>query len=121
MLEFGDSIYYLDIEAFEKAVSEKQSSTTLDQSVVSLEEKEIFNGEGIREKLETIKNISPNARAINAIKYDMLRTFIEYLVDYTDVDPESLSNPDKFFDETSLGYKIIFNTLRKEKILKTKD
>ena len=37
MLEFGDSVYYLDIKAFEKAVS---AITTSNQSVLNIEEKE---------------------------------------------------------------------------------
>ena len=117
MLEFGDSVYYLDIKAFEKAVS---AITTSNQSVLNIEEKETFDAAGNKEKFEIIRSISPNVKAIDSVRFDIFKTFIEYLVDYSDVDAEALGNSEKFFDEASLGYKIIFNTLLKEGILKEK-
>ena len=116
MLEFGDSIYYLDLKALDKVI------TIVNNNHLLSNEKEVkttVNEKGDVLLTETYERSSPPIKEIDMAKYDILKTFIEYIIDYEDVGDDALGS-ERALDKTGLGYKIVFNTLLKEGILKEK-
>jgi hypothetical protein len=117
MLEFGDSIYYIDLKAFDNVLTINKGSdgkTTRDQEM-----KIVYDGGGNIVSTETYERISPQHKEIDAAKYDLLKTFIEYIIDYEDESDDTLG-AERALNSTPLGYKIVFNTLYKEGIIKEK-
>ena len=114
MIEFGGSIYYIDIKAFDKAVLSEINGKNL----ADTETKITYGPDGRIISTETYEKRSPR-KEIDISKYDLLKTFIEYIIDYNDVSDDALG-VDRALQETPLGYKMVFNTLLKEGIIKEK-
>ena len=118
MLEFGDSIYYLDLKAFDNAITIVRPSK--DKKVTETETKVIYDGGNNLIGSEVIERNTQQSKEIDVAKYDMLKTFIEYIIDHNEETDDSLGS-DRALGQQSLGYKIVFNTLIKEGILVEKD
>lgn len=117
MLEFGDSIYYIDLKAFDKAIT--ISDGTKNKGSVDREVKQTLNDKDEIVMTEVYEKSTSNNKEIDATKYDILKTFIEYIIDYRDESDDTLG-VDRALSQTSLGYKIVFNTLMIEGIIKEK-
>lgn len=113
MLEFGDSIYYFDLNALDKAIT----LTDGNETVTETEQKTTFHEAEEPVMVEVFEKTLRVGKEINAVKYDLLKSFIEYIMDYDEVQDTTLG-AQKALDETPLGYKIVFNTLLREKIIK---
>jgi hypothetical protein len=116
MLEFGDSNYYIDINAFEKAIVIKKDANEV---LVETEEKITL---GMNNEVITTEKFTrsiPKVIEIDSTKYDLLKTFIDYIIDAEDVSDDTLG-ADRALAQTSFAYKLAFNTLEKENIIKTK-
>lgn len=118
MLEFGEKIYYIDLKALNKSITIQEASKT--EFTIDKERKEFLNAEGKLVSAETYERKSQQIKEIDTAKYDILKTFIEYLMDYEETGDDALG-ADRALDQTPLGYKIIFNTLYKEGIIKEKE
>jgi len=118
MINFGDSIYYLDLKAFEKAITLVDTKT--ENSSTDVETKQIYDGQNTLITTEVFTRKPSKGKEIDATKYDLFRTFIEYIIDSEEVDDDSLGQ-ERALKQTSLGYKIVFNTLYKEGIIKEKE
>lgn len=118
MIEFGDSIYYIDIKALDKAITIHDGKK--EKNVVDKEIKQTLNDKGEVVLSEYFERVTQQTREIDAAKYDLLKTFIEYIIDY-DGDSDDALGSDRALSQTSLGYKIVFNTLINEGILKEKE
>jgi hypothetical protein len=118
MLEFGDSVFYIDLKAFDKAITliENNNKTVLTDT----EKKTTLNENGQIVLVETYEKGTQQGKEIDAVKYDLLKTFIEYIIDYNDETDDTLG-ADRALSSMPLGYKIVFNTLLKENILKQKE
>jgi hypothetical protein len=118
MLEFGDSVFYIDLKAFEKAITIIDG--TKDDVTVETEQKTTFNEKNEVVINEMFERTSPRGKEIDATKYDLLKTFIEYIIDYQDETDDTLG-ADRALAQMPFGYKLVFNTLKKENILKEKE
>jgi hypothetical protein len=117
MLEFGDSIYYIDLKAFDKAITIVDN--TKGKANFDKEIKQTMDENGKIIMTEMYEKILPQNKEIDAAKYDLLKTFVEYVIDYSDESDDTLG-ADRALSQTPLGFKIVFNTLLNEGILKEK-
>lgn len=116
MLEFGDSIYYIDLKAFDKAITVTigKNETTTDT-----EEKTTLDENGKITLVEKYARTTPKTKEIDAVKYELLKTFIEYIIDFDDVSDDTLG-AERALNQTPFSYKLAFNTLYNEGIIKEK-
>ena len=119
MLEFGDSIFYIDLKAFDKAITIIDGKNPEDVTVET-EQKTTLNEKGEIVISEVFERTTPRSKEIDATKYDLLKTFIEYVIDYEGESDDTLG-ADRALSQSPLGYKIVFNTLLKENIIKQKE
>lgn len=116
MLEFGDAIYYIDLKAFDKAITVTlgKGETTTDT-----EEKTTIDEEGKVKMVEKYSRTTPKTKEIDATKYDLLKTLLEYIIDFQDESDDTLG-AERAFAQTPFAFKLAFNTLYNEGIIKEK-
>lgn len=103
-------LYVFDINKMAEFVFNEQK--TNGQNVEITESFSIDNDGTLKLTNKTVKETrNPNDNTINTIKYDLLKMFIQTLIDMPS--PSSLEE-----DETSFGEKIIVNTMVNEEFLK---
>lgn len=117
MIEFGGIIYYIDINAFDKAVT---TSNKPNEKIKQVDKKTVTNEEGKIIGTETVEIIRDKGKEIEPTKYDVLRELLMVILDTNDVLDASLGT-DRALDGTSLSYKIAFNTLLNYGIIKEQD
>lgn len=117
MLEFGDSVYYIDLNNLDKAITVNNGK---DKITTETEKKIIYNSENEVIQRETFERSVPQVKEVDAIKYDLVKLFIEYIIDSTEEIDDSLG-ADRALQNTSLPYKLVFNTLVHEGIIKEKE
>jgi hypothetical protein len=118
MIEFGGVIYYIDINAFDKAVTTPNNKTK--EKVTQSDKKIVTDENGRVIGTETLEHIHERGKEIDAAKYEVLRLMLEVLVDYDEEFDVSLG-ADRALDKASLSYKLAFNTLYNYGILKEKE
>lgn len=118
MIEFGGSIYYIDVEALEDTI--KLDYKVNKEDVVEIKEVTNTDVKTGNQTHEVTKKITERGREIDATKYDILRLMIEILMDGTEDTEDDSLGAERALDKTSLGYKIAFNTLLNYGILKEK-
>lgn len=114
MIEFGGTIYRLDLNRLSDAIS---LSSRLEKTVVETVVKEYLDENGKITGSEVLKTTRDRELTIDSTKYDMLRMMIEIITDDTE-DTDDTLGVDRALEKTSLGYKIAFNTLHNYGILK---
>lgn len=116
MLEFGDSVYYIDLKAFDKAITVTlgKNETTTDT-----EEKTTLDENGNVKLIEKYSRTTPKSKEIDATKYDLLKTLLEYIIDFEDVSDDALG-AERALLQTPFPFKLAFNTLYNEGIIKEK-
>jgi hypothetical protein len=119
MIEFGGTIYYLDIDALDKAITPKIGKPS--DKVSLTEYKEVTDKAGKVVGTETVTTTSLRGKEIDGPKYDILRMMIETLIDYDDDESDTTLGADRALDKTPLSYKLAFNTLYNYGILKEKE
>jgi len=118
MIEFGGILYYLDIDALDKAITPKTGKPT--DKISLTEHKEVTDVKGKLVGTETVVTTSLRGKEIDGPKYDILRMMVETLIDYDDESDTSLG-AERALDKTPLSYKLAFNTLYNYGILKEKE
>ena len=115
MIEFGGVIYYIDINALDKIILLETSD-----KITTVHEKKMYNhkNEQIGSKIYTTTN--ERDKEINTPRYDVIRMMLEILVD-NDEEFDDTLGVDRALENTSLGYKLAFNTLFEYGILKEKE
>lgn len=116
MLEFGDSFFYIDLKALDKAIT---FTTGKGETSTESEEKTMLDENGKIVSIEKYSKTVPKTKEIDPIKYDLLKMFIEYIIDYDDVSDDTLGS-ERALSSTPLPFKIAFNTLYNEGIIKEK-
>lgn len=116
MIEFGGVSYYIDLAAFDKAIS---SSETKENKKITKEIKVYKDAEGKVTGSEEIEYITDREREIDVSKLNVVTTMIEILVDTNEELDTSLGH-ERALEKTNLSYQIAFNTLYNYKILKEK-
>jgi hypothetical protein len=117
MIDIFGEIYYIDFDQVDLFLGwdpQLKAGETIETQTTK-----ILNGEGDIISTEVIESKSQKPREINGVRFELIRNFIE------DLNDSSLSSEDS--DEklggdkptnTSLGFRLAFNTLRAYDILK---
>jgi hypothetical protein len=119
MIEFGGIYYYIDINAFDKAVTSPNKTNKEDKQT---ETKTVTDDKGnvIGTEINTISR--EKDKEIETAKYDVLRLMLEVLIEHgNDEDNDTTLGADRALEKNSLSYKIAFNTLYNYGILKEKE
>lgn len=117
MIEFGGITYYIDIDYLGKMLL-PTTTPALSDGVSVNEIKTVTDAEGnivITETKQTISNT--NNKELENIKYDVIKTMIEVLVD-NDEELDDTLGADRALTTMPLGYRLAFNTLHNCGILK---
>jgi hypothetical protein len=119
MIEFGGSIYYIDLDALEKAI--KPIGIDPMDKVIDREEKAYLDADGKVTGSEITEVSRDRGREIDGAKYEMIRLMMEILMDGTEETDDDTLGADRALEKTSLSYKIAFNTLYNYGILKEQE
>ena len=119
MIEFGGSIYYIDLDALEKTI--KPIGVEPTDRVTEHEQKTYLDAEGKITGSEIVEVSRDRGREIDGAKYEMVRLMIEILMDGTEETDDDTLGADRALEKTSLSYKIAFNTLYTYGILKEQE
>jgi hypothetical protein len=122
MLDFGNTTYYFDLDALDRVVTIKngkdQIYTENEKKTVSTYPTTLPNGEIVVTKtVEEYQRNVPQIKEIDAIKYDMLKYFIEVVIE-TATEGDDALGAERALNNMPLGYKMAFNTLFKHGIIK---
>ena len=114
MIEFGGIIYYIDLEAMDKAVNkilpEGESKTK--------ELKTYIDENGKITAAEIVEHTFERQIEVSAAKYDFIKLLLEIVMDDDPDETDSTLGTERILDKTPLSYRIAFNTLLKYGILK---
>lgn len=114
MIEFGGTIYSIDLEAMDKTVNK-----VLDSDEIKTKElKTYLDSEGKIVSTEIYEHTTEKMPEVSAAKYDFLRLLLEIIMDDDPDETDATLGPDRILDKTPLSYRIAFNTLLKYGILK---
>lgn len=118
MIEFGDKIYFIDINALDRVICPDKNWAT--KKITDVEVKTVKDEKGNIVGTETIEKTYNKGKEIDGAKYDVLRMCIEILIDYDEESDDTLGS-ERALSKTPLSYKLAFNTLMNEGILKEKE
>jgi hypothetical protein len=119
MIEFGGIIYYIDIVAFDKAITPAGFKPTDNVTSTTITKTKDSNGEII--SIEEIENSMPRGKEIDAAKFEIIRTMLDVVLDYGDDESDTSLGAERALDKTPLSFKIAFNTLINYGIIKEKE
>ena len=120
MIEFGGVIYYIDMDALDKALVPKGYKPT--DEIKNTYVKTYINEEGIITGKEETVESTIRGKEIDGPKYEIFRTMIELLLDFQDEDEEDASlGAERALSKKPLSYQLAFNTLYNYGILKDKE
>jgi hypothetical protein len=114
MIEFGGTIYCLDLDKLSETIS---LNSKLEKEITETVIKEYLDENGKSTGYEVLKTTKDRELTIDSTKYDLLRMMIEIITDDMEDTDDSLG-VDRALEKTSLAYKIAFNTLHNYGILK---
>lgn len=116
MIAFGGKMYYVDFDTLDVFITTQEGGK--DKTSKEVEIKEIIEN-GVVIRTEKYQRITPQSKEIDAAKYDIVKTFIEYLIDFDGGEDEDDSlGFERAMNQTPLGYRIVFNTLLNQGIIK---
>jgi hypothetical protein len=117
MLDFGNAMYYFDLDALDKAVTLKTGKDQVYSEKETKTTTAIPEDGKIHTVVEDFIRTIPQIKEIDSIKYDLFRYFIEVIVDTEDGGDDTLGL-DRALDKMTFGYKLVFNTLFRQGIIK---
>ena len=118
MIEFGGVMYYIDIEALDKAITPVGIKPT--DKITLTENKVVKNESGTIIGTEEVVTTSMRGKEIDGAKYETLRMMLETLID-NDEEVDDGLGIDRAMAKTPLSYRLAFNTLLNYGILKEKE
>jgi hypothetical protein len=116
MIEFGGTIYQLDLDAFDKAIKIKGSNPN--ELISEKVFKTFLDAENKITGSEILETFRERGIEINTTKYELLRMLIDVVMDDMDDEPDDTLGVERALNGKTLSYRIAFNTLKKHKILK---
>jgi hypothetical protein len=119
MIEFGGSIYYIDLDALEKTIIPRGVDPT--EKIIEREEKVHVDADNKIVHTDIIEVSRERGREIDGAKYEMIRLMMEILMDGAEETDDDALGAERALEKTSLSYKIAFNTLYNYGILKEKE
>lgn len=114
-LDFGGTMYYIDLEAFDKLLSVDGNLSP--KTVLDTVETKTFDEKGKLTGSEISTTTTTKNKEINIATYETLRMFLEIVLTYHDESDDTLG-ADRALSSTPLSFKISFNTLLKHGIIK---
>jgi hypothetical protein len=118
MIEFGGVLYYLDMDAFDKAITPPNIKPT--DKIKEVDKKTVTNELGDVVGTEITETIRLRGKEIDGAKYDILRMMIEVIMEEKAEIDDTLG-ADRALEKTALSYKLAFNTLFRYGILKEQE
>lgn len=122
MIEFGGTVFYIDLEALDKALIPTTHYKQTDRAETTYI-KTYYDEDGkVTSKEETVE-LSPRQKEIDGPKYEILRSMIDVLLDPMDEDDsDDISlGVERALSKKPLSYQLAFNTLYAYGILKEKE
>jgi hypothetical protein len=119
MIDFGGTIYYIDMNAFDKAITPVGTKPT--DTITSKEIRKTYSGDGSLNLLEEIEVSSLRGKEIDAAKFELIRLMIDVILDYGDDESDTSLGAERALDKTPLSFKLAFNTLINYGIIKEKE
>jgi hypothetical protein len=114
-LEFGGNYYYIDFDGLDKFLWIKDN----DKEVSDTEHRTIYTAEGEPNGSEIVKKISINEKEINGVRYELITSMLQTVLDFSDGDDDDdLLGAKKALEKMPFAYKLAFNTLIKYNIIK---
>lgn len=117
MIEFGGILYYIDLNAFEDAISTKNNLSG--DSVTSTEIVTKKNNHDIISVKETVATV-PKFKEVDITKFEIVRQLIDVVLDNYDENDTSLG-ADRALEKMPLAFKLAFNSLYEYGIIKEKE
>lgn len=118
MIEFGDSIYYIDLTVFDETVMVKKPT----ESFIQLDKKYVLDEDGKIIQTEILESVRERPKEIEAVKYDIIREMLMVILDYDGGESDDTAlGAERALTKTPLSYQIAFNTLLNYGILKEKE
>lgn len=118
MIEFGGVFYYIDLSAFEKAVTPVGVKPT--DKITVIEKKTYKDNEGKLVSEEIVEMTNERGKEIDGSKYEVLRLLLETIIDFDDEIDDAMG-AEHGLSKTPLSLKLAFNTLYNYGILKEKE
>lgn len=118
MIEFGGTYYYIDLTAFDKAIT--PLGYKISDEIKTREKKNYLDKNGVITGSEEYETIHLRGKEIDTAKFDLLRTLIEVIIDYQGEEIDTTLGVDRVLEKSPLSFKIAFNTLYNYGILKEK-
>ena len=109
MIEFGGSIYYIDLDALEKTILPVGVKPT--DKIIEREEKIHVDSDNNVVHTDITEVSKERGREIDGAKYEMVRLMLEILMDDMEEADDATLGAERALEKTSLSYKIAFNTL----------
>jgi hypothetical protein len=115
LLDFGGEYYYFDFKEIDNFLSTDKSYAS--QVISEQEVSEMFNPKGESMGQEVITKSFPKGKEIDVSRFEIFRMFLEIVLTYDEVMDDALG-ANRLLTKSSLPFKLAFNTLMKEGILK---
>lgn len=114
MVSFGGAFYYIDLDELDKQtvikIANKEVSTVTETTHIDPETDKIVS-------IARTKSTGEREDDFNSTRHEMIRTMVDFILDYDDDMEDSLGS-DRALDKATLPFKICFNTLIANEILK---
>src|ERR1044072_4432378 len=105
MLDFGNAQYYFDLDALDKAVTIKTGKDQVYSESETKTTKSMPHDGTTHTVVEDFIRTIPQIKEIDSVKYDLIRYFIEVVVDTEDGGDDTLGI-DRALDKMAFGYKL---------------
>lgn len=115
MIEYGDKIYIIDLEAIDKVITIVPANSKTNEEVTI---KRYYNGEGSLTHSEEITVKSLVDKTVDSIKYDSISNFIDIVTTDQGDDEDDALGAENLLRKKTLSFKIAFNSLLKLGIIK---
>jgi hypothetical protein len=120
MIEFGGTIYYIDLDAYDNLV--RKPITEENKYVVDTHRKTYLDDKQNITGVEINEQSTERVQELYGTKYDIIRIMIEVVLDSGDDDEMDDSMGSQLgLENGSFSFKIAFNTLHHYGIIKEKE
>jgi hypothetical protein len=119
MIEFGETIFYIDVEAFRECILSEESKQLGNHTTTETTKRFSNNGALLsydERIVQTEKDIE-----LDSSKYDLISRMIDVVLTYDSEHLDTSLGYERALDSASLPFKIAFNTLLNYKIIKEKE
>lgn len=114
MIPFGDSFYYIDLNEIEKQTTIKSTEKFVHSSAETTQiDPETGNPISITKTTTTGERVPE----FDSTRFGLIQMMLDYILEYDEEMEESLGS-ERALDKASLSFKICFNTLITQGILK---